>query len=106
MRGNVGACIGLYGKGFSTEHSFAQFVAEAINHAVVGTHPLLHDFRGNPDHVGVANLAAFDDLDDGHPGAKFAGLGGHAHDSDVGGFQGGQDFRGSFAHGAGTKGFQ
>jgi len=55
---------------------------------------LLHDFGSYADHVGVANLAALDDSDDGHAGGEFARLRVHAEDADVGGFQG-------FEHGSG-----
>jgi len=44
--------------------------------------------------VGVADLAALDNFDDGHAGGEFAGLGIHAEDADVGGFE-------SFEHGSG-----
>ena len=106
MRGDVGARLGFYGEGFGAHHALAEFVAQAVHHAVVGAHTLLHDFSGDADHVGVANLATLDNFDDGHARAKFAGLRGHAHDSYVSGFQRLQNFWWGFAHGTWVKIFQ
>jgi hypothetical protein len=53
--------------------------------------------------VGVADLAAFDDADDGHAGAEFAGLRRHAHGANVGGFESLQNVGGRGSHWARTK---
>src|SRR6267378_5090404 len=87
MGGEFCAGFGFYGEGFGAEHAFAELVAEAIDHAVIGAHALLHDFGSYADHVGVADLAALDNFDDGHAGGEFAGLRVHAEDADVGGFE-------------------
>jgi hypothetical protein len=88
MGGKFCAGFGFYGEGFGAEHAVAELVAEAIDHAVIGAHALLHDFGSYADHVGVANLAALDDFDNGHAGGEFTGLRVHAEDADVGGFEG------------------
>ena len=106
MGGNVGAGFGFYGQGFGAEHAFAEFVAQLVNLQIIGAHALLHDFGSYADHVGVTDLAALDDFYDGHAGAEFAGLRGHAEDADIGGFQRLQNFFRRFAHGAGTEVFQ
>src|SRR6267142_410894 len=88
MGGEFCAGFGFYGEGFGAEHAVAELVAEAIDHAVIGAHALLHDFGSYADHVGVADLAALDDFDDGHARGELAGLRVHAEDTDVGGFEG------------------
>src|SRR5271165_1045574 len=103
MGGDVGAGFGFYRERFGAEHAVAEFVAKFVNLQVIGAHALLHDFRSDADHVGVADLAALDDFDDGHAGAEFAGLRGHAQDADVGGFQGFENLWRSFADGARVK---
>src|SRR5271156_386830 len=65
-------------------HALQQFFAEAINHGVIRTHSLLHDFGRDTDHVRVANVAAFDDSDDVLAGAELAGHWLHAEDAGVG----------------------
>jgi len=57
--------VSFYGESFGAQHAFRELVAEAIDHAVVGAHALLHKFRRYADHVRVADLAALDDSDDG-----------------------------------------
>src|SRR5271165_3627847 len=79
MGSNRGACFGFYGERLRAEHAFTEFVAQAVHHTVIGAHALLHNFRSYADHVGVADSAAFDDADDGHARAEFAGLRRHAH---------------------------
>ena len=69
------------------EHALAELVAQAVDQAVVGAHALLHDFGSDADHVGVADLTALDDPDDGHARAEFAGLRRHAHSANVGGLE-------------------
>src|SRR5258705_5929398 len=113
MGGEFCAGFGLYGEGFGAEHAVAELVAEAVDHAVIGAHALLHDFGSYADHVGVADLAALDDFDDGHARGEFAGLRVHAEDADVGGFEG-FEYRGGggfyragsgiFEGGAGARG--
>src|SRR5713226_8486696 len=100
MGGEFSAGFGLYGERFGAQHAFAELVAEAIDHAVIGAHALPHDFGRDTDHVGVADLAALDDFDDGHAGGEFAGLRVHAEDAYVGGFEGVEDGSGSGFYGA------
>ena len=100
------AGFGANGERLRAEHAFAEFVAEAIDHFVVGAHALLHDLRSDADHVGVANLAALDDFDDGHAGAEFAGLRGHGHDADVGFFERVENERGGGLHRARAEVFE
>src|SRR5882724_12711627 len=87
VRGKRGARFGLHGKRFGTQHTLAQTIAEAVDHFIVSAHTLLHDFRSDADHVRVANLAALDNSYDSHARAQLAGLWGHAHHADVGGFE-------------------
>ncbi len=54
--------------------------------------------RSDADHVRVANLAAFDDFDDSHTRAEFAGLRRHGHDADVGVFERVENQRGRGLH--------
>jgi hypothetical protein len=67
---------------------------------------LLHDFGSDADHVGVADLAAFYDADDGHAGTEFAGLGRHAHNAGIASFESFKD--GGRCHGqrAGAEVFE
>jgi hypothetical protein len=67
---------------------------------------LLHNFRSHADHVSVADLAAFDDADDGHARAEFAGLRRHAHRAYVANFESLQDIRRGRAHRTWTKIFE
>src|SRR5258708_22164284 len=113
MGGEFCASLGFYGEGFGAEHAVAELVAEAVDHAVIGAHPLLHDFGSHANHVGVTDLAALDNFDNGHAGGEFAGLRVHAKDADVGGFEG-VEYRGgsgvyrggggSFGEGTGGRG--
>src|SRR5258708_11807752 len=49
-----------YREGFGAKHALAQLVAQAIHHAVIRAHALLHDLWRHANHVRVANLAASD----------------------------------------------
>ena len=68
-------------------HPVEEFFAEAVDERVVRAHALLHDFGRDADHVGVANLAAFDDAHDIFARAQFAGHRIHAQDSGIGAFE-------------------
>src|SRR5216684_5006799 len=106
MCGEFGARFSFYGESFGAQHAFAELVAEAIDHAVVGAHALLHNFRRNTDHVRVADLAALDDSDDGHARAEFAGLRVHAENASVGGFEGVEHGGGRCLYGARAEIFE
>src|SRR5579872_5772103 len=103
MRGEARASFRSYRECFGAEHAFAELVAQAVHHAVIGTHALLHDFRRDAHHVRVADLAALDDTDDSHARAEFAGSRRHAHSANVGGFEGLQYFDWRGGHGARAK---
>src|SRR5260370_38705411 len=66
MRRDLRSRFGLYGEGFGAQHAFTQAVAQAVHHAVIRAHALLHDLWRDPDHVRVTNLAAFDHSHYGH----------------------------------------
>ncbi len=106
MRREGSASFGLNRERFGVEHAFAELVAKAIYHAVIRAHSLLHDFSGDTDHVGVADLAALDDTNDGHARAEFADLRRHAHGAYVGGFESSEDGRRGGGHGPRTKLFE
>ena len=106
MSGEARAGFGFYSERLRAEHAFAELVAETVNHAVVGAHALLHDFWRDADHVGVADLAAFDDAHDSHARTELTGLRRHAHSANVGGFEGLQDVGGRGGHGARAELFQ
>jgi hypothetical protein len=67
---------------------------------------LPHDFWSDPDHVGVTDLSALDDADDGHARHEFTGLRRHAHNAGIGGFERFEDGRWGRYHGTRTKIFQ
>ena len=83
-RGQPGTPCGFDAQPLGARHPLAEALAQLIDQAVVGAHPLFHDLRRDPDHVRVADRAALDDRHDRHAGAELALLGLDAQDAGVG----------------------
>ena len=67
------------------------FWREAVDEVEVGAHALAHDLRRDVDHVGVAHVAAVDDVGHLHARVELVGLHLDGEDGDLRGFHVGED---------------
>ncbi len=75
-------------------------MAQAIDEVEVGAHALAHDFGSDVDHVGVAHVAAVDDVGHLHARVELVGLDLDGEDGDLRGFHVGEHGRGHVDEGA------
>ena len=66
-------------------------LGEAVDGEEVGAHPLGHDLGGDIDHVGVAHVAAVDDVSHLHAAVQLVGLDFNGEDADLRGLYVGED---------------
>ena len=92
---HVGDDVGSGGGGGANAGGAADAIenllAEPVDEVEVGAHALAHDLRRDVDHVGVAHVAAIDDVGHLHAGVELVGLHLDGEDGDLRGFHVGED---------------
>ena len=92
---HVGGDAGSGGGGGANARGAADTIQnllrETVDEVEVRAHALAHDLRRDVDHVGVAHVAAVDNVGHLHAGVKFVGLHLHGKDGDLRGLHVGED---------------
>ena len=91
LGGDVGSGGGGGADAGGAANAIEHLLPEAVDQVEVGAHALAHDLRRDVDHVGVAHVAAVDDVGHLHARVEFVGLDLDGEDRDLRGLHVGED---------------